>query len=267
MGAHDKPAFGIMRPDRHRRRADDRKPGVKAKRTRRLVFSAAVMITAAAIVVVWLLLARGSTGADDLLSDVHPAWTEIAAELPLDPTRRYSDEELGLYDLIDDVIDESPAYVRFRTVEDYHASQDERSERIYLLASGHERERLIFESEVESVIHTAYGFLPPDLGAGGRLEQAFVEAMRACASAAGYPDINPMGGSDEEYARWEAEYGLTLDGLLDLRHECAQQAASYPTLDSEVRDEMLNRMRKHYLQAVHDYLRQDDVVEIAIEHA
>ncbi|MCY4517928.1 MAG: hypothetical protein OXB99_11890 [Acidimicrobiaceae bacterium] len=220
-----------------------------------------------AAILVWWLLVRGSVGPVGLPSDTQLIWKEIAEELPLDPGRRYSDEELGLYELIDGVIDESPVYIRFRTVEEYIASEDDVWIRIYALAPGHERDRLIFEDMIEDAIRTAYIFLPADLGAGGRLELAFVEAMRECASEAGYPEINPVGGTDEELAYWEAEFGLTLDGLLDLRHECAQQAARYPTLDPEVRDEMLNRIRKHYLKAVHDYIRDGDIVEIPVEQS
>lgn len=222
-----------------------------------------VVLAAAATMTIWWLLARDPVG---LPSDSRSAWLDIAEDLPLDPDRHYSDEQLGLYGLIDDVIAETPVYIRFRTVEDYIAFEDQKREQIYTLPSGHERDRLIFEVEIEDAIHSAYGSLSSDSEAGGRLALAFVDAMKECAAEAGYPDINPVGGSDEEEAYWEATFGLTSDGLLDLRHECAQQAASYPTLDPDVRDELLNSMRRHYLQAVHDYIRLSEIVEVPVDH-
>lgn len=224
----------------------------------------AALVTVVIVLIVWL---GGSTARD---SDVQPsgddpAWAEIAAQVPLDSDRLYSDEELGIFGLIDDVIFSTPSYIEFRTVDEFIAADNERHDYISFVASGYERERLVFERDIDDAIRTAYIFLPPDLGEGGRLELAFVEAMRECAAEAGFPGINPMGGSDDEYAHWETEYGLTFDDFLDLRHECAQYAADYPTLDQEVRDRLLNRMREHYLRAVHDYILQYEVAEISVE--
>ena len=226
-----------------------------------------VAVLAVATVVLLAALRSSDEGESAVpLPDANVAWPQIAAEVPPDPGRRYSDEELGLYELIDEVISNTPSYIRFRTVEEWIAFENEKRERIDALESGHERERLAFESKIETAIHSAYGSLPSDIGVGGRLEIAFIEAMRECAAEAGYPDINPAGGSDEEESHWEAEFGLTPDGLLDLRHECAQRAASYPTLSPDARDEMLNRIRKHYLQAVHNYIRDFDVVEVPVDY-
>lgn len=224
----------------------------------------AALVAIVIVLIVWL----GAFTARD--SDIQPSgddapWAEIAAQVPLDSDRRYSDEELGLFELIDDVIFSTPSYIRFRTVDEFIAVNNERNDYISFVASGHERERLVFERDIENAIRTEYAFLPPDLGAGGRLELAFVDAMRECAADAGYPDINPMGSSDDEYAYWETEYGLTFDNFLDLRHRCAQYAAGYPTLDQEVRDKLLNRMREHHLRAVHDYIRQYEIAEIPVE--
>ena len=274
MASQGKSVFGMRRSNQDDRNSDQASHGAVVSRKRRSAFGAAAVLTVVAAILVWWLLVRGPIEPVGLPSDTQSIWKEIAEELPLDPGRRYSDKELGLYGLIDGVIDESPFYIRFRTVEEYFASEDDEWERIYTSGAGHERDRWTFENMIEDAIRTAYIFLPADLGAGGRLELAFVEAMRECASEAGFPEINPVGGTDEELAYWEAEFGLTLDGLLDLRHECAQQAARYPTLDPEVRDEMLNRIRKHYLEAVHDYIRDGhdymrdgDIVEIPVEQS
>lgn len=262
MDSRDRSAVGSRQSDQDNERSGNGSRRATATRIRWFVLGSAVVLAAAATMTIWWLLARDPVG---LPSDSSLAWLDIAEDLPLDPDRRYSDEQLGLYGLIDDVIAETPVYIRFRTVEDYIAFEDQKREQIYTLPSGHERDRLIFEVEIEDAIHSAYGSLSSDSEAGGRLALAFVDAMKECAAEAGYPDINPVGGSDEEEAYWEATFGLTSDALLDLRHECAQRAASYPTLDPDVRDEMLNSMRRHYLQAVHDYIRQYEVAEIPVE--
>lgn len=62
------------------------------------------------------------------LPDPAIRWMEIAAEVTADPDRRYTDDELGLPNLIDSVIFNTPVYIRFRTVEDavaFDARQDE----------------------------------------------------------------------------------------------------------------------------------------------
>ena len=200
------------------------------------------------------------------LHENQQAWVQVSQEVSVDRGRRYSDEELGLYGLIDNVIFSTPFYVRFRVADDALNSSLARDQRIADVAVGHERERLAFERDIEDVVRSAYGFLPSDLGVGGALEMAFVEAMESCAAEAGYPAINPMGAPEEERARYQAEFGLTSDAFYDLRHDCAIRAAAYPTLEPDVRDEMIERIRTHYLQAVHEYLRQPDVAEIPIEH-
>lgn len=237
--------------------------GAAGGRVRWVVIAVAVVAVVAAVLAVWMWTRDGGDRVA-VLPGAEAAWTRIASEVPVAPDRRYSDEELGLFGLVDRVIFDTPFYVRFRTAEDASKADADRDEYISSVASGHERERLAFEREIEDAVHSAYSSLPSDLGAGGLLETAFVEAMRECAADRGYPNINPMGAPEEERAYYDAEFGLSSDAFYDLRLECAQLAASYPTLDSEVRDGLLNRVRKHYLQAVHDYIRDYDVVEIPV---
>ncbi|WP_419854515.1 hypothetical protein [Candidatus Poriferisodalis sp.] len=234
-------------------------------RVRWVVIAVAVVAMLAVVLAAWMWMRDGGDRVA-ALPDAEAVWTQIASEVPVDPDRRYSDEELGLFGLVDRVIFDTPFYVRFRTAEDAGKADASRDEYISSVASGHERERLAFEREIEDAVHSAYSSLPSDLGAGGLLEAAFVDAMRECAADRGYPNINPMGASEEERAYYESEFGLSSESFYDLRLECAQRAASYPTLDSEVRDELLYRVRKHYLEAAHDYLGNYDIVEIPIEH-
>ena len=247
----------------------DGRHGSLSRRVRRWLIGAFVVaVIVVVLLAVWVQSFQSEDSGDSAhqVSHAQFAWAAIAQEVPLDADRRYSDEELGLYDLIDDIVFNTPLYVRFRTVEDAVESDNRRDEYISSVASGHERERLTFEREVEDIVQSAYGLLPPDLGTGSVLELAFVEAIKRCAAEAGYPEIHPTGASEEELAHYEIEFGLSSDAFYDLRHECAKQAATYPTLDPEIRDGMLNRVRKHYLLTVNDYIRDHDVVEIPVVH-
>ncbi len=241
-------------------------PFRRVRRWRLGAFAVAAIIVV--LLVVWLGSFQSEDSGDSAYQDSHAqsAWAAIAQDVPLDLDRRYTDEELGLYELIDDIVFNTPSYIRFRTVGDAVEYNNRRDEHISSVASGHERERLAFEREVEDIIKNSYWRLPSDLGTGGVLELAFVEAMRECAAEAGYPEINPMGASEEERERYELEFGLSSDVFYDLRHECAKQAATYPTLDPEVRDGMLNRVREYFLLTVNDYIRDHDVVEVPVEH-
>ena len=88
------------------------------------------------------------------------------------------------------------------------------------------------------------------------------------------PDVEPeryqndgAGLLAERMARldsYETQFGLGREAYLDLRHECAKQAASYPTLDPAVRDELLERLRGHYREAVYEYLREFPDAEVPL---
>ena len=198
------------------------------------------------------------------LPDAMAAWSEIAAVVPLDPVRLYGDDELGLYELVDGIIFDRPYYVRFRTEDDALEHSSRRSEYIVIEARGHERERLKFERYVEGAIRVSYSFLPENIGSDGLLEQAFYEWIEQCVTDAGYPDI--VFDLPVEPDGYRADFGLPYEEFLDLRHSCARRAASYPTLDPDVRDDLLGRLRQLLLMGVHDYIRDHDIVEIPIEH-
>ena len=203
---------------------------------------------------------------DAPLPDAQVAWSEIATEVPMHPARRYSDEQLGLYEFIDEIVFYRTYYAQYRTVDDFHAGRDAEIHRIQREAYGHERERLQFERDIEGAIRTGYRFLPADIGPDGILEQAFDLWMAKCAAEAGYPDVVLEDESEEELLQYEREFGLSANDYYDLRHSCARRAASYPTLSRDVRDELLHRIRQHLLRAVHDYIREHGIVEIPVEH-
>lgn len=241
-----------------------------------ILVGAVVVLAAAAAVLILLLVWPDAEEPVVPLPDPTSAWAEIAAEVPLGPERSYSDDELGLYDIIDETVFYRPYYARGRTFDDFLARVRERRDRIFYEASGHERERLSFVDDVEGAIVTAYSLLPEDVGPGGMLEQANDEWMADCVADAGYPDVVldpdtreevPVYAAEEEQLEaYQSTTGFTRDEFYDLRFECAQQAARYPTLDPEVRDELIDRLRRRLLEAVHEYIRDYDIVEIPVEH-
>ena len=226
----------------------------------------AIVVLAVAAIVLLVLRTPDADESAVQLPDARAAWSEIAAEVPLDPARRYSDEELGLYEPIDEIIFYRPYYSQFRTFDDYFDLFSARRDTISTEVSGHERERLRFEVNVEDALSRAYNDLPTDLGRGGLLEQAYDEWMAKCAAEAGFSDVVLADEIEEELQHYEREFGLSADEFYDLRHSCARRAASYPMLDPEVRDELLGRMRRHYLHAAHEFIRLSGIVEIPVEH-
>ena len=254
----------------------DRPRKWSSRRMRWSLLGAVVMLTVTAVVLSVVLRAPEPDEASVPLPDASTAWSNIAAEVSLDPARRYSDEELGLYELVDKVVFYRPYFARARTadeaVEQYINIRDYQE----FEAEGHERERLLFEFDVESALLVAYGDLPADLGEDGRLVRAYYEWMTHCVADAGFPDVVLDPDTQEEVPIYQAEYeqldsyesatGFTLDEFYDLRFECARRATSFPTLEPGVRDGLVHRMRQHLLQAVHEYLREPDVIEIPVEH-
>ncbi len=241
----------------------------------------AVVLTAAAVAAVVVLLTRDSDDPFDQSAVHHlavgPSWAEIAAEVPLRPGRHYSDEELGLYELIDNIVFYRSYFARARTAdeafEEWIGLRDYQRDE----ATGHERERLMFEFDVESALLRAYGSLPEDLGEGSRLEDEYYGWLVECLSPAGFPDVisDPDTGNDlpiyqaedEELAFYESETGFFNDDFYDLRYECALRAAGYPSLDPDVRDEMIGRMKRHYLQSIYDGMCLGWLAEVPVVSA
>lgn len=201
----------------------------------------------------------------------------VSCSLASPPDRRYSDEELGLDELIDAEI--VPFDARYRSSAESSDQLDETFRILEEEAVGHERERMHFENNLALVFWQADERNPPDREL---LDEAYRSAMDECAVSAGFggvmlyedPDIDPeryqsdgAGLLEEELARldnYEAQFGLDYESYLDLRHECAKQAASYPTLDPAVRDELLERFREHYRAAVYEYLREFPDAEVPL---
>ncbi|MXY03774.1 MAG: hypothetical protein F4190_14720 [Acidimicrobiales bacterium] len=227
---------------------------------RRRAWLAAAIAVVMAAGAVWLVFALTGSGSD---SGGHPeSPTEVDPGSVVLPGRKYSDEQLGLNQLIDEEI--TPFHASFRSFSDWEGPYDERNSFLEQEAVGHERERIYFERNVAWLLSNAYDDLPADLGFGGLLDQAFEEALSECADAAGSPGLKLNISSEADIDQALEVSGLTYEGFLDLRYECSKQAATYPTLDPAVRDELLDRLRAHYRAAVHEYLREFPDAEVPL---
>ena len=230
------------------------------RRRRLLLLAVAIVAVAGTAVAIWLSIDRSGpeTGQeaapDPALEDTAPA------EPP--PGRRYTDEKLGFEEVFQKLT--TPRYARFRSEREASEHNSETERHFAEVATGHERERMHFEHNLASVYWKAYDDLPSDLRFGGLLDQAFEEAMDECARARGWPSVQLYGVSNTDVEQYEAGLGLSLGEFLDLRHECAKVAASYPTLDRAVRDELLERLKDHYRAAVYEYLREFPDAEVPL---
>ena len=227
---------------------------------RRRALLAVAIATAMVVVAVWLGVALA--GSESELDGRSTSPSEKAADPDLLPGRRYGDKELGIDELIDAEI--TPFEARYRDLAEWEVPYDERQRYLENDAVGYERERMFFERNVEWLLSNEYEELPADLGRGGILDRAFEDAMDRCAEDAGWPELELNVSSTADVGVALGTFGLTRDDFLDLRHECAKQAAAYPTLDPVVRDDLLGRLREHYRQAVYEYLREFPDAEVPL---
>ena len=231
-----------------------------AGRRRRLLLIIAAGALAIATATIWFVIAMVGSNSD--AGSGHLPSTETVTDLSLWPERRYSDEELGIDRMIVEHL--TPVWTHFRSLSDWDAHLTERNRYLDHEATGHERERLYFERNVAWLLSNKYEELPANLGRGGTLDQAFEEAMDRCAHAQGWPDVQLYGVSNTDVEQYEADLGLSLNQFLDVRHECTKVAATYPTLDPAVRDELLGELKEHYRAAVHEYLREFPDAEVPL---
>ena len=124
-----------------------------------------------------------------------------------------------------------------------------------------------FESSMLRFARHAMDTLP-FAAASQTLHDAFFEVLEACGRASAWPEVelfemhNGRGYDIMEHLI-EPTFGLTFFEYEQLRHQCARYAATYPTLDPEVRDKLLKSQREHFAEVI--LRRLDDelpVVEI-----
>ena len=105
------------------------------------------------------------------------------------------------------------------------------------------------------------------------LHDAFFGVLEQCGRDSPWPEVEMYAmregfefGYDVTPARVES-FGLSHYEYLELRHACARYAATYPTLDATVRDELLAPQRAFFAREILDRLDNEmPVVEIPPEY-
>ena len=217
----------------------------------------------------------------DLTASVHSSTRELLEQqVGIERTRRVAE-------LITDHVDSIYPYVKYRTFLVQLADQERRSRELGGV-SDDERQDARFEILVQVALFEADGTRSGDIAEGsGRMHDAYSAALEECARDSGLSDVNEMLGvsaedfqteahSEEEYIKAYGEefadavrqtdgqlrhraevfdqvaesLGFTRDELLDIRHSCSRYAATLPSLDPDVREDLFRQLHEHYLNAV-----------------
>ncbi|WP_420624136.1 hypothetical protein [Candidatus Poriferisodalis sp.] len=135
---------------------------------------------------------------------------------------------------------------------------------------GHERERQFFEMQVESVISSAIDNLSSDLDLyEGTLALSFHQSVDECAAEHGIENGNDLitaldWGAIEPRIANDSDYEL--DNLLQLRHDCAVHASSYPTLSEALRNDLISRTESALLESVLKWTREHPELVVPMEY-
>ena len=192
--------------------------------------------------------------------------TDKTEETGNDPPKQLSIDnnvDTVIEELIDEQLGRVFPYVQFRTLSEHLADSDRLTDELYDL-SDHDRERIEVELFLQLLLAQANDSRRGDIASGsGMMHDAYVEALTECAADSGifnvadmmrpseedHPDV-----SEVEYRQFAESLGFTRDELLDVRQACSRYAASLPLLDDEVREDLMRRLREHYLNAVKSWL-------------
>lgn len=222
------------------------------KRTSLFLLAGAIVV-AGALVGSLLLLGNDKIDVHDL-SD---------AEL-----RQYADKTVGVQEIIDAF--RRDTYANFRTDGDKRAHDDAESQWLDDAASDEEIERWWYVAALQLVIIEADRYLDATLPElflpDGKLYRAYYDAMTQCAVSNGHSDLILTGPPPKELERLEAQhgegfyvgyrdrletdFGVSLEEFFDLRHQCANEAQAYPTLDPVERDRILGIRDEEYWRAI-----------------
>ena len=161
--------------------------------------------------------------------------------------------EIGVLELLESYIINVPPTASFisifETAKAWEASYHNNAN------AGAEAEVLYrFEGAVLSAASFAYDSVPPSSGSQV-LHDAFFAVLEDCGRGSRWPEVELFvmsdgRGYDVLPESVEPSFGMSYFEYQQLKHECARLAASYPTLDEAVRDELLKPQREHYARAV-----------------
>ena len=89
------------------------------------------------------------------------------------------------------------------------------------------------------------------------LHDAFFEVFEQCGRDSPWPDVklaDREGNSAGDVLYLDPELGISLYEYRELLHVCGRYAVTYPTLDPEVRDELLSSQRAYFARGILDRL-------------
>ena len=176
----------------------------------------------------------------------------------------YTEEEIGLDYLVNEYIAGDHILARYRTYEDHREASSAAGD--FRSLSVEERDRVIFEQAVQLLLLAADEALPPEVeAASDEMWHAFYRSLDLCVERSEWPEAKLyevvsdgyISGSYEVFEAAQQLYGMTLDEFIDFEHECHKFAATYPALDREYRDELLERRRGFYLERLRSRLRDN----------
>ena len=161
--------------------------------------------------------------------------------------------EIGVMELLDSYMVNIPPTAEFIAL--WEANKASVSN-FYHYADAEAQEELIrvFEMWVLQSVPKAMTSLPE---ADQTLHEAFFEVLDACGRASAWPEVDlylvdGASGYDKMSHLAEPMFGMSYFEYQQLRHQCARYAATYPTLDSAVRDDLLKPQREHYAKVILD---------------
>ena len=234
--------------------------GVSSRNRRRQLLVAGAVAAAGVAAAIWVGLAvSGSESGSDGLSG---PGADAAATAALPPERRYTDEELGLDEMIDEHLE--PVWAQFRSLSEWDKHREELKHYFTRQAKGHERERMYFERNVRLSCPTSTSTCRPVWGAEefltvlARTQWTGAprrEAGPACSSTV-FPRPTSSSSRPISACRWMNSWTCVMSAR--------SRAASYPTLDPVVRDELLGRLGEHYRAAVYEYLLEFADAEVPL---
>jgi hypothetical protein len=176
----------------------------------------------------------------------------------------YTEDEIGTEILVDDRLAGLHILARYRTYEDHRLASAAESDLSSMSPSA--RDRAYFEQAVSLLLLGADDAMPAEVSdAHKELWDAFYRSLDLCVERSAWPEVKLyeilsdgyVSGSYRQFESAQQLYGMTLDEYIDFEHECHKFAASYPSLDREYRDELLNTRRDYYLEVLRLWMRDN----------
>lgn len=166
--------------------------------------------------------------------------------------------ELGVVHLLESYLINIPPAAEFLVNFELFATGSA-NRHFYAEADASDEALFAFETRMRQSAGAAAESLPRTVGLGV-LDEAFFDVLEQCSQDSAWPDVelfemhNGRGFPPVPAELIESEFGISLFEYLQLRHECSRHAATYPTLDPAVRDQLLAPQRAHFAEVILDRL-------------